>query len=86
MREIGGTTVLHREVSGATVQRTQCPYEFGCLGNWPWHVCEAKGPCRDKGLPVSAPERKPCPYSRESGRDCVCSCPTRIEMYDRHER
>lgn len=63
---------------------TQCSRYFDCLLEGKCAKCEIQRLVEGIGGYISTPDPQPCPYKLDTGTFMVCTCPTRIELYERY--
>ena len=64
---------------------TKCHQNFACLEN-PDVVCEVENCIHDGVCFVKCAESKNCNYIVPYGYSYICTCPTRIEIYNKYRK
>jgi hypothetical protein len=73
------------EIQGETLAgSTQCSHYFDCLLEGRCAKCEIERLVAGIGAHIRTPDLEPCPYKLDTGTLLVCTCPTRIELYERY--
>jgi hypothetical protein len=61
----------------------ECPYGHQCFGDGQGHVCAAERRIPGDGVFIRTPQQVDCPFAAQCDGGYSCSCPTRIELYER---
>lgn len=61
----------------------ECPYGHQCMGDGRGHVCVAERRIPGDGVFVRTTRQVACPFADRFEDGYSCSCPTRIELYER---
>jgi hypothetical protein len=73
-------------VDGETLRRTKkCPYEFRCLVVCSGEPCTVDGRLKPEGLALEDCRYEDCPYFTALEDQAACTCPTRVELYERYQ-
>ena len=76
---------MHLKVGEETIAKTtKCHDNFRCLGGEPTYLCPVSNRVSNGVLFVECKEGTLCNYQVPFGYTNVCSCPVRIELYDRY--
>ena len=65
---------------------TDCPQDFACLKPGIAEVCEVDYVNGEFVSFLTTNEMAACPYRVEFGAKQVCSCPTRYQLYKKHQK
>jgi hypothetical protein len=74
------------ELSREIREKTQkCATEFSCLSNPAETLCKAEFLLQNNILFVNKENARLCPYFLEYGSSGICTCPVRLELYNRYQ-
>jgi hypothetical protein len=62
---------------------TECKYGFRCLSEGSGRICTAEHAIPGNGVFIRRAKEIGCPYAERTEEGYACSCPTRIELYER---
>jgi hypothetical protein len=63
---------------------TRCPFDFVCLDDPASQVCPVLRAIAGDGVFVDSRRECTCPYVVSFGYGHVCTCATRVELYERY--
>lgn len=73
------------EISAKTLRgTTRCPFDFVCLRNPTAQVCPVRRVIAGDGVFVDVRREETCPYVVCFGYGHVCTCATRLELFERY--
>ncbi len=73
------------DVSEEVVAKTTlCESDFACLSSDQSRMCRVQRQLMKESLVIDCVETRPCRYRLSFGNWCICSCPTRKEIYERY--
>jgi hypothetical protein len=73
------------ELQGETLAgSTKCSRYFDCLLEGKCAQCEIERLVAGIGAYIKNSDPQPCPYKLDIGTALICTCPTRIELYERY--
>ena len=73
------------EMEGETLAgSTKCGRYFDCLLEGRCARCEIERLVVGTGACLKDADPEPCPYKVDTGTSLICTCPTRIELFERY--
>ena len=82
---MGGDNVACKISERTKKLTTKCPFNFACMTNHKWDTCSSKRALPETFLVIKTKKNSDsCPYVFSFSNSYYCHCPTRFEIYQRH--
>ena len=65
---------------------TDCLYDFNCLSGDKTHLCDDVASNEEDIVEIKSNPPLACRYCISLGSASYCTCPTRVEIYNRYEK